>query len=92
MYKNKRFETLSHSQREEEIEKGHEHSFQTQTVKRIVKERGLRFLRSDRDDIIINIIIILNINKKNKINKIENLTKIVQINIKICLKNVFFIS
>ena len=49
-------------------------------------------LRSNHNDVIIKIIFILNINKYIKLVKIENLTKIVQINIKISLANVFFIS
>ena len=44
------------------------------------------------DKVIINIIIILNINIYVKLVKIENLTKIIEISIKIYLTNVFFIS
>ena len=52
------------------------HGFETQTVHWTVKGRGSRFLGrtevepgSNRNDIIINLIIILNIYKNRKINK-----------------------
>ena len=50
-------------------------------------------LRSNYDEIIINLIIIKNIIKYIKLLKIEKkMTKIVQTNIEIYLSNVFFIS
>ena len=50
-------------------------------------------LRSNYDEIIINLIIIKYIIKYIKLLKIEKkMTKIVQINIEIYLSNVFFIS
>ena len=48
--------------------------------------------KSNHNNVIINIIIILNINKYVKLVKIEILTKIIIISIKIYLTNVFFIS
>ena len=41
--------------------------FQIRTVHWTVKDKGLRFLRSNCDDVIINLIIILNINKYIKL-------------------------
>lgn len=47
--------------------------------------------RLNSDDVIINFIMIYNINKYIKSIKIENLTKMVQINIKIYCKGIFHI-
>ena len=57
------------------------HGFQTQTVYWIVKQKMFKDFKVElwlnRDDVIINLIIILNINKYIKFAKIEKITKIV---------------
>ena len=52
-----------------------EHGFKNEIVQWNRKMRGLRFLRSDCNNIIINLIIIWDTNKLIKIIKLEQLTK-----------------